>query len=50
MMLLLLLMYMSDEKKAVNLTCKCGYSWAYKGKKKHNAQCPDCKTTVKIKE
>lgn len=28
---------------------KCGYKWKYKGKKTVNAQCPDCKTFVKIK-
>ena len=30
------------------LNCKCGFEWDYKGKMKHNATCPDCKTSVKI--
>ena len=33
----------------IKMKCgKCGHKWPYKGKSKHYATCPDCKTSVKI--
>lgn len=35
----------------VKLKCKrCGREWEYKGEKEYYTSCPDCKTSVKIKE
>jgi len=35
----------------MKLKCKrCGKEWEYKGKKKYYTSCPDCKTSIKIKE
>jgi len=37
--------------KKMKLKCqRCGREWDYKGKKKWFTSCPDCKTSVKIKE
>lgn len=35
----------------MELRCqKCKREWNYKGEKKYYTSCPDCKTSVKIKE
>jgi DNA-directed RNA polymerase subunit RPC12/RpoP len=35
----------------VELKCKrCGREWDYKGQKEYYCSCPDCRTSVKIKE
>jgi hypothetical protein len=32
----------------VDMKCKCGKKWDYKGKQKTYAICPDCKKIVKL--
>lgn len=32
----------------MQIKCKCGYEWNYKGKKKVNATCPDCRAIARI--
>lgn len=34
----------------IELSCKCGHVWAYKGKSEHYATCPRCHNLVNVKK
>ena len=34
----------------MRIKCKCGHIWNYKGNSKVYATCPDCKTSVKMRD
>jgi hypothetical protein len=34
----------------MNLSCKCGHDWTYKGKSEHYATCPRCHNLVNVKK
>ena len=35
---------------AVDLSCKCGHNWTYKGKSEYYATCPRCHNLVNVKK
>jgi DNA-directed RNA polymerase subunit RPC12/RpoP len=34
----------------IELACKCGHKWTYKGKSEHYATCPRCHNLVNVKK
>ena len=35
---------------AIELSCKCGHKWTYKGKSEHYATCPRCHNLVNVRK
>ena len=35
---------------SLELSCKCGHTWTYKGKSEHYATCPRCHNLVNVKK
>jgi Zn finger protein HypA/HybF involved in hydrogenase expression len=38
------------EVESVNLVCRCGHSWNYKGKRIYYTCCPNCRANVRIRK